>query len=274
MKIKVRDVSYDAEINGQGEPILFLHGFTGSAESWREIVEVLKENYQCITIDLLGHGKTDAPTNSKRYTMEEVCADIAEILTVLELSSVHLVGYSMGGRVALSFAMLYKNRVRTLLLESTSPGLLAKQEQLARIESDQQLADFIEEKGMDAFVTRWENIPLFSTQQLLSKERKQQIRAERMQHTTHGLANSLRGMGTGQQSSWWEQLGNMNKRTLLMCGELDKKFCHIAQQMKKILPNSEIFTFSNSGHAIHVEQNEIFGKIVERFLKGENKWNG
>src|SRR5699024_2370366 len=127
--------------------------------------------------------------------------------------------------------------------------------------------DFIESGGIKAFVDYWENIPLFESQKQLSGSVRERIRHERLFHSKEGLAESLRYMGTGSQPSWREELPNLSIPILLLAGEYDKKFIEINQMMEKLLPSVELTIVKNAGHAIHVEQPSIFGKIVIGFLQ-------
>ncbi|MFS0780449.1 2-succinyl-6-hydroxy-2,4-cyclohexadiene-1-carboxylate synthase [Bacillus sp. 1P06AnD] len=257
------------ETYGTGEPILFLHGFTGDHTTWKDTIAALPPNMFCIMPDLLGHGKSDSPSDPKVYGMENAAEDLLDILDHLKIAKTHLVGYSMGGRLALSFALLHKERIISLLLESASPGLESKEERDKRAASDERLAELIEEQGMLEFVDYWENIPLFHTQKKLLPEQQEKIRNQRLANSECGLANSLRGMGTGRQPSWWEALEGLDIPVLLMTGELDKKFCMISEKMKNRLQKSEERRISGVGHAIHVENSAIFGKIVSEFVE---KW--
>ena len=137
----------------------------------------------------------------------------------------------MGGRLALSYAMEYPHRVRKLILESSSPGLKTEEERKNRQIQDHKLAQFILDKGIESFVDYWENIPLFSTQKSLPEAKQQEIRKQRLQNSPTGLANSLKGMGSGAQPSWWDRLSEFEVETLLLTGSLDQKFCSIAEQM-------------------------------------------
>ncbi|PPA71753.1 2-succinyl-6-hydroxy-2,4-cyclohexadiene-1-carboxylate synthase [Jeotgalibacillus proteolyticus] len=270
MKLDIRGASYHLESKGKGEPILFLHGFTGSGETWKEAVKGLEEEASIILLDLPGHGKTVLPEMPSRYSMEEACRDLAKILDSLKLEKVNVVGYSMGGRAALSFACLYPNRVNKLVLESASPGLDQMADREARKQQDDKLADFIEAEGMKAFVDKWESIPLFASQRTLPAPLQNEIRKQRLQNKPNELAQSLREMGTGSQPSWWYRLSTLSNETLLLVGEEDKKFCIIAENMEKKLPNAKKIIFSGAGHAIHVEQPKKFGTIIKEFLlKGQ-----
>lgn len=199
-------------------------------------------------------------------TMEACCHELKQLCDHLGIADVCLVGYSMGGRTALSFAMLYPEMVSSLILESTSPGLEAGSEQQARMSRDEQLAKKIETEGVPAFVDYWENIPLFQTQKALSVEKQQRIREERLDQTERGLAQSLRHMGTGAQPSWWEELFRLTVPVLLIAGGHDEKFIAIQKKMAKRLPNAECVVAEHAGHAIHVEQPAFFDKIVTEFF--------
>lgn len=269
VKILCQDVTYHVEIKGKGKPLLLLHGFTGDYSTWDDVVNKLSQQYMCIIPDILGHGKSDSPKEFDRYAMEKIVADLQHILNCLDVSKVHLLGYSMGGRLALSFAVLCGNKVETLILESASPGIEAQSEREERKHQDTGLAERILYDGIEAFVEYWGNIPLFATQKNLPDDVKSKIKEQRLRNQPIGLANSLLGMGTGVQTSWWNELPMLNVPVLLLSGEYDQKFCKIARMMDEKLPNSEWKIINEVGHAIHVEDSEMFGKIVSEFLE---KW--
>lgn len=266
-KILVEEIEYFVEISGDGPPIVLLHGFTGNGSTWKEIVPVLSGSFQVIAIDIIGHGKTASPVDIKRYEMDSVARDISFILDELELDKTYILGYSMGGRLALSFTALFPCRVNAIILESASPGLKTAAEKQERKKQDELLAKRILQKGIKNFVDYWEQIPLFATQKRLPLEIQEQIRSQRLSNSPLGLANSLLGMGTGAQPSWWEHLHMLKMPVLLVCGEDDQKFCHIAEEMNLLLPNAQLSFFEATGHAVHVEHPQKFGTIVEEFLK-------
>lgn len=266
MNIVSNGVNYNVRIVGQGEPLLLLHGFTGSIENWETLIVDLEKKFKCVLVDIIGHGETDSPSNYERYSIEKVAKDITVILDSLHFKKVNVLGYSMGGRLALAFAILYQERVKSLIVESSSPGLREQEEREDRIKLDNILANRIEENGIKEFISNWEDIPLFASQKKLSVEKRDKIRNQRLRNNPLGLANSLRGMGTGSQPSYWEQLKTLSVPTLLICGELDSKFCLIADNMRKSLSNVTVKKIKDVGHAIHVELPEIFGKIVIEFV--------
>lgn len=247
MHFPVNESHYWYEIHGEGIPVVMLHGFTGTADTWSNFIANWQQGLQIITIDLPGHGKTR--THSAK-TMEECCYDLKQLFQFLKLDKFHLLGYSMGGRTALSFAVLFPEMIQTLILESASPGLAAKEERNERIEKDQSLAKKIENEGIQSFVDFWEDIPLFLSQKNLSKEAQQAIRSERLSQNEHGLAQSLRQMGTGSQPSWWNELDQFEKPVLLLAGEYDEKFIFINKLMENRLPVCDLRVCKKAGHAI------------------------
>ncbi|MCA1056793.1 2-succinyl-6-hydroxy-2,4-cyclohexadiene-1-carboxylate synthase [Rossellomorea aquimaris] len=266
MIVGVNEIDYFVEVKGEGFPLVFLHGFTGDSRTWDNITDQLKNHFQCISIDLIGHGRSASPTDVQRYSMDAVSRDIECLLRTLDIKEAVLIGYSMGGRLALHFANLYPGYVRLLILESASPGLKTKEEQDARRKSDHALADKILQEGIESFVDFWEGIPLFSTQKRLPLGVQEEIRHQRLMQSPVGLSNSLKGMGTGAQPSWWDELRDLSFPVVLMVGELDQKFVTIAEEMGKSIPKGEIIPFFDKGHAIHVEDPRKFGTIIEDVL--------
>lgn len=266
--MKINGIDYHVDIqlkNKEAETLVFLHGFTGSSKSWLDVLAHFP-SYNHISIDILGHGKTESPEESSRYEMKNVIKDIMTILDKLNVDHINMIGYSMGGRLALSIAASYPERIKRLILESSSPGLDDPEQRANRKKTDVQLAADITRHGIVEFVNKWENISLFQSQKRLPTEKQERIRQQRLKNSPVGLANSLIGMGTGTQPSLWGELSQLSIPVLLLCGEWDEKFCDIAIKMNNLLQNSVIKQISLSGHAIHVEQPQFFGKIVNEFL--------
>ncbi|GLC88131.1 putative 2-succinyl-6-hydroxy-2,4-cyclohexadiene-1-carboxylate synthase [Lysinibacillus piscis] len=250
------------------QTIVALHGFTGSTTTWQTLAKAMP-NVRVIAIDLIGHGQTAIPEQSNRFSMEEQIQDLEAIFQQLSLEHFTLLGYSMGGRIALSYTLAYPTRVVQLLLESASPGLKTAEERLQRRQQDARLADMILQYGVEVFVEEWENIALFASQKRLSAQKQQIIRAERLAQRKEGLAGSLRGIGTGNQPSNWETLGQLVCPVLLITGSLDRKFCSIATEMCRALPNGKHVIINDVGHAIHVENPDNFATIVMKHMNEE-----
>jgi 2-succinyl-6-hydroxy-2,4-cyclohexadiene-1-carboxylate synthase len=266
MHIRVNDITLNVERSGAGRPLLLLHGFTGSATTWSAHLAQLALGFHTIAPDLIGHGRSDAPPDPSRYQMERCVADLLALLDALGVERADVLGYSMGGRVALHLAAAAPARVRALVLESSSPGIADPAERAARIAADEALADAIERDGLAAFVERWERLPLFASQAVLPEVVLERQRAQRLRNDPHGLANSLRGMGAGRQEPLWDRLAALAAPTLLIAGELDAKYCAITSQMAAALPNARTAIVPNAGHAVHLEQANAFVRNVLVFL--------
>lgn len=266
MKTVIDGVRYHVEECGDGFPLVLLHGFTGSAQTWRPFCGAWGRRARLIMPDLIGHGETDAPADPARYAIARAAGDLRSLLDQMGIGKADLLGYSMGGRVAITFASLYPERVRKLVLESTTPGLRTEEERQARMRQDGELAARILERGIEWFADYWEALPLFASQRRLPAEARERIRRQRLRNSPLGLANSLRGMGTGAQPSWWDRLGAFDFDVLLITGALDEKFCRIAGEMLPLLPRARHVTVPGCGHAVHVEEPERFAALVGSFI--------
>lgn len=266
MLTEINGVQYHYQVQGGGEPLLLLHGFTGSCENWRPLIPQLAKQFQTITVDLPGHGKTASPIRKQRYSMGPVANDLVSLMQSLGHEQFHLLGYSMGGRTALFLTVHHPNHVKSLVLESASPGLETEAERKARRQFDNHLADRIENESIEQFVDFWESISLWESQGLLPESTKQALRAIRLANRPSGLANSLRGAGTGQQPSLWPALSNLDSPVLLISGELDIKFCKIAAEMATHFKKSFHQTVPQAGHTIHLEKPSVWLDAIQNFL--------
>lgn len=267
---KLKSNGYDVAVRQWHEhksrTVVCLHGFTSSSATWEHVAQQLPD-YRIIAIDLIGHGETSAPVDAFNYSMEAQVALLHDVLKQLDVQQFTLLGYSMGGRIALSYALAYSQQVEVLLLESASPGLAHEHERAARKKADDALAARIEQYGVEAFVNEWERVPLFHSQASLPLNVQQAIRNERLSQREIGLANSLRGIGTGVQPSNWHRLDELTMPVILLTGELDEKFCLLAEKMQAFLAESAHIVVPNVGHAIHVENLTQFATIVKEALE-------
>ncbi len=264
----VNNVTYHYTDQGSGQPVILLHGFMGSTLNWNTIIPILERHNRVIAIDILGHGHSASPADFQRYSIEETASDMAVLLEILNAKPINLVGYSMGARIALYFALAYPHFMNKLVLESGSPGLETQIERSSRAASDDQLARFLLEAGIAAFVERWERLPLFASQARLPADVQAQQKAQRLQNDPVGLANSLRGMGTGSQPSLWEKLNKLTISTLLIAGDLDPKYCAIAARLAQMLPRATLQIVPDAGHNVHLEKQKVYLQLVQNFLEG------
>lgn len=260
--ISTLNVVHSVQILGDGPSLLLLHGFTGSKSTWQPFVQKWSQRYRIIAVDIVGHGETVAPDDSSFYTMKHEAASLVAMIHLLDVEKPHLLGYSMGGRLALYLKTRYPHQFGNLVMESGSPGLEDPLAREHRRQNDCLLAKEILKKGINRFVEYWENIPLFSTQKQLPTSVRMAIRKERLSQNPRGLAGSLIGMGTGAQPSLWNELPSLTCCPYFIAGHRDHKFVAIGKRMAKETPGSKLNIITESGHAVHVEQPQIFDKIV------------
>lgn len=255
MLVTLRDgLQLHVRVEGSGDPLLLLHGFTGSVEAWgEEVLAGLAQAHQVVAVDLLGHGQSQASCEAERYTVEEMLGDVLQVLDALAVDRARWLGYSMGGRLALAGAVLHPERVSSLVLESASPGLASENERRARRRADEALAEGIRLGGMEEFVDHWMGLPLFASQGKLPDKVLKEARERRLRNRPDALSACLRGMGTGAQPSFWERLAEIEVHTLLLAGEEDHKFSEIARRMADSLARPTLRLVPRAGHTVHLE---------------------
>jgi 2-succinyl-6-hydroxy-2,4-cyclohexadiene-1-carboxylate synthase len=234
--------------------VVFLHGFTHTGASWDPVVAALGERYRALAPDIRGHGASSA---LEPVTLAAVLRD----LTGLAPPQFTLVGYSMGGRIALHAALAFGARIERLVLLGASPGLADPEERKARRADDEQLAGEIERSSIDAFAERWAQTPVLAGQ---PPEVLAAVHADRLRNHPAGLARALRGLGTGALSSLWDRLGAVGMPVTLVVGERDEKFRAIATQMISALPDAELIVVPGAGHAVHLEAPEAVAAVIDR----------
>ncbi|MEI5994001.1 2-succinyl-6-hydroxy-2,4-cyclohexadiene-1-carboxylate synthase [Candidatus Enterococcus mansonii] len=271
MKININGVHYYCEWFSTYETdrptLVCFHGFTGTSQTFAPVFQEESE-WNILGIDLIGHGNTDCYVHPYRYQMECLCQDLALLTEELGLVQFSLLGYSMGARVALGFTQLFPSKIQNLILESGSPGLENVMERLSRQLADERLAGSILNQPIERFVEKWENLSLFKSQKALPFNVQCGVRQERLSQHPFGLACSLWFMGTGVQSSYWQELPKIKVSILLIVGELDLKFQQIAKNMKERQPNIVIELVKDTGHCVHLEKPRTFERIVHMFLRG------
>jgi len=268
-RIDVGGLELAVEERGVGEPVVILHGFTGCAASMACVAEPLARRFRTLSVDLVGHGASAAPRELARYAMSDCVEQLARLVDRLGVERAHWLGYSMGGRAALALAAACPERVERLLVIGASAGLRDPAARAQRIAADEALASEIERDGIEAFVEHWMALPLFASQKRLGETALATARAERLRNAPHGLANSLRGMGSGAQEPLHARLGQLPMPVCLVVGDEDAKFESIARELAAQLREARIERIAEAGHAAHLENPVAFARVATRFFAGE-----
>ena len=234
--------------------VVLLHGFTHTGASWDPVVAALGERYRALAPDIRGHGSAAA---REPVTLEAVLDDLA----ALAPARFTLVGYSMGGRLALhaAAAPALSERIERLVLIGASPGIADPAERAERRAADDRLADEVEQMSIEEFARRWAQTPVLAGQ---PPRVEAAVHADRLRNQLAGLAGALRGLGTGALPPLWDRLSEVRAPTTLIVGERDVKFRTIADEMVLALPAADVVVIPDVGHAVHLEAPERVAEAV------------
>jgi 2-succinyl-6-hydroxy-2,4-cyclohexadiene-1-carboxylate synthase len=225
--------------------VVLLHGFTHTGASWDPVVAALGESYRAVTPDIRGHGSA---SDREPVTLGGVLGDLAELAP----ARFTLVGYSMGGRLALHAALVpaLGARIDRLVLIGASPGIADPVGRNARRVADDALAGEVEHMTIEEFAERWARTPVLAGQPPAVAAA---VHADRLRSTTAGLASALRGLGTGALPSLWDRLAEIRAPATLIAGERDERFGAIATEMAGGLQEAQVAVIPGTGHAVHLE---------------------
>jgi 2-succinyl-6-hydroxy-2,4-cyclohexadiene-1-carboxylate synthase len=225
--------------------VVLVPGFTQTADSWRDVRDVVQEvaDVHALNVPL-------------RDSFPETADAIGE-----EGGRAIYVGYSMGGRLCLQLALDHPELVAGLVLVSATAGLADPQERAARVDADEKLAREIERDGVDAFVKRWLDQPLFATVPPDAPGL-----AQRATLPAAYLTGCLRVLGTGAMPTLWNRLGELRMPVALVTGRDDAKFDRLAGMMLERMCTDVQHVRIDGGHAVPLEQPEVLGGFLVAFV--------
>ncbi len=271
MELFYKDIKLNIEapkgIDNSRDTVLFIHGFTGCAEDWFPIVEQLPDTFNYAAIDLVGHGKSDKPVNPDYYTTEAIVEQIKFVKDKLTSGNpIILIGYSMGGRAALSFASAYPKEIKGLILESASAGIKNDAERKKRYEDDMKLVQFIHDHTMEEFIELWYDQEMFNTQRRFSNDKIKKLHRKKYDNSKIGMMNILKGFSTGIMPPLHDKLKIIPVKVVLISGELDSKYTFINSKIVRGFHKAKHKVVKNSGHNTHLEEPKRFIEIVTNYL--------
>jgi pimeloyl-ACP methyl ester carboxylesterase len=260
MKVQLNGVEIAYTDQGKGTPILFVHGYPLSKAMWEPQVKGLSSSFRVITLDLRGHGESEAPL--WLYTMDIFADDIRALLDHLSINQVVLAGFSMGGYITFAFYRKYKNRVRALVLADTRPQADTPEGKQGRFKSAQ--TAFKEGAGpiADAMLPK-----LLTAQSIQSRpDLVQNVRSIITSTPTTGIAGDLMAMAERPDSV--SLLSEINCPTLILVGEQDGLTPPAdAKLMAEKIKKSQIEIIPGAGHLSNLEQPDHFTMAVRKFLE-------
>lgn len=253
---------------GTGNLIVALHGFTGDSSAMIPLLETCRAGRPVLAIDLIGHGASDAPESLEHYAISSVVDQVLSLIGPNEPGTVHLLGYSMGGRIALSIAARAPWYFGSIISISSTPGIFDPVERTARYDADQVRAAHVEEIGVEAFVDEWLALDLFASYvEQLGPDELAATTTQRKANTSRGLANSLRATGTGSMPPVWQMLPSVRSPILAIAGALDTAYVKIANRIAEAAPFAEVAIVPDAGHVVHIENCSAVAALVTSFLE-------
>ena len=220
-----------------------------------------------IVVDLPGHGRSGIPADPCRASVERSADDLAAILRDLGAAPAHVLGYSLGARIALRLAVAHPGSVRRLVLESPSAGIADPAARAARVAADEARAARLERDGIDAFVAEWEREPVFASHAAMPPARRARLHADRLRNRPAGLAASLRGAGQGAMEPLHDRLADVVAPTLVIAGALDPAGRARAETIAAAIPGARLEIVAAAGHTPHLETPRIFRTLATEFLE-------
>ena len=241
--------------------LVLLHGFTGHPASFQKLLAQLPLTTRALCPVLLGHdGASGAPGDQEGLAAAtDFTAEVDRIaaqIRAAHLGPAHLVGYSLGARVALGLLVRHRELFQRATLLSVHPGLQSAGERQDRVAADERWAALLSEHGLAAFLKQWEQQPLFQTQAQLPAETRAAQDAVRWRHDSRGLAQALRVLGLGRMPDYWPELGRLQLPVQLGVGALDAKFAALADRAQALLPDAEVVRIAGVGHNLLLEAPE------------------
>jgi len=234
-------------------PISLLHGFTQTAGCWGTFTDTLAASHQIVAVDLPGHGGSAEVRTNLPQTAELLATTLAPSIVI---------GYSLGGRVALHLALAHPDLVQRLVVIGATGGLVSDEERRQRRTADEVLADHLEDVGVEDFLDEWLSQPLFA-----SLTADQSFRELRATNSASGLASSLRLCGTGTQEPLWDRLGELDMPVLVIAGANDEKFTQLGRQLvDSIGTNAWMQLIDDAGHSAQLENPAATASAITNWL--------
>jgi 2-succinyl-6-hydroxy-2,4-cyclohexadiene-1-carboxylate synthase len=264
LSLKQYKFSYELWGDKNHPKLFFLHGFMGSLTDFKPIIEILGDQFCYLAIDLPGHGQTKTLNTGLSEGIREIAESLIALLNRLDFMPCHLIGYSMGGRLALHLACHFPHRFKSVVLESASPGLITEPERSQRQQQDEQLAIQLETGSWSSFLSQWYEQPIFES--LRHHPNFGLLLERRSQNRPQELAQVLRTLGTGNQPSLWEELSHIQLPIHLIVGALDSKFIGTNQTMLSHCQKAQLSIVPDCGHVVHFERPHTFAEILKTHL--------
>lgn len=256
--VRLSDTTLHVREAGEGKTALFIHGFPLDGTMWLDQASALAEERHCLVPDLRGFGRS-APTQLSSLTMEQHARDLAEILDVDDITKVDIIGLSMGGYVALAFAELFADRVRSLALVDTRAGADTEDGRAGR----EAAAERVVALGRSAFHDGLAPVLMAPSASLRARARvRTMIEGTRVET----IVAALEGMKARPDRT--SILSEIHAPTAVIVGELDTLTPPSeAEAMVSQLPKGELHVIPGVGHLTPLEAPNALSSLLAKWLR-------
>jgi pimeloyl-ACP methyl ester carboxylesterase len=252
---------------GRGAPIVFVHEFADDVRGWSAQVKFFARRYRTIAFNARGYPPSDVPEDAEQYSQVRAADDIKAVLDHLGLAKGHVIGLSMGGYAALHFGLLYPERALSLTVGGAGYGSGSADRAGFHRDTDHVIAQF-EESGMALVAEFYTRGP--TRVQFMAKDPVgwQEFHDRFAGGSARGHANTMRGVQRRRPSIFEleSRLERLTVPTLIMTGDEDEPCLEPALFMKRKIPTAGLVVIPNSGHAINLEEPDLFNRAVLDFL--------
>ena len=261
--LSVNNINLYYEETGEGETMVFLHGYTGSSQDWANQIPSVSKKYRALAMDSRGHGRSEAPTEEEDYSVKIFSEDVYALLLKLGIEKCCLVGHSMGGFMALQFVLDHPEIIKALVLVDTSSGEFEVAPGYAELRA--KLDELARNDGMEAaFEYDAANNPMRIERFEKHPELREVTRRKMMSTSVDGYIYVARTFGKWEPVT--NRLNEIGVPTLIFWGEEDTPFLKASQILRDNIAGAKLVTMSGVGHNPHEEAPELFNATLLRFL--------
>jgi len=255
------------EETGTGGPIVFVHEFADDYRGYEGQLRYFARRYRCIAYNARGYPPSDVPDDPARYSQDRARDDIRAVLDALAIAKAHIVGISMGGFATLHFGLAYPERALSLVVAGCGYGAEPGKRQQFHDETAKTIA-LIEGQGMGEASKIYSLGP--SRVQFQNKDPRgwTEFAAHLVEHSTKGSALTMRGVQARRPSLWdlTDRMARLDVPTLIMTGDEDHPCLEPGILMKRTIPTAALVVFPNTGHAVNLEEPDLFNRTLDEFF--------
>jgi pimeloyl-ACP methyl ester carboxylesterase len=255
------------EETGSGRAVIFVHEFAGDMRSWEPQMRHFGRSYRCISYNARGYPPSDVPADPSSYSQARAADDIKAVLDAAGADDAHVIGLSMGGFATLHFGFRHPTRARSLCVGGCGYGAEPDQQERFKAEAET-IANQITASGMETFAASYAHGP--TRVQFENKDPRGFAEFKRMlaEHSALGSANTQLGVQRARPSlySLVDEMQKLAVPTLIITGDEDWPCLVPGILMKRNIPSSALAVMPNAGHAINLEDPDVYNRIVGEFL--------